>query len=59
MTTGVAVNMDGVGVGGRNGVGRFPGWMIQPLQDVVINIARIKGITLFILFSSLSLYPAS
>jgi hypothetical protein len=52
ITTGVAVKMDGVCVGGRNGVGAFPGWMIQPLHDAVINIARTKGIALFILFSS-------
>jgi hypothetical protein len=44
--------MDGVWVGGRNGVGGLPGWMIQPLQDASNSRARIKGIAVFILFSS-------
>jgi len=52
ITTGVGVNMDGVGVEGRNGVGPGSGWMIQPLQDVNIHANRIGRISFFIFFSS-------
>src|SRR5215213_28193 len=50
ITTGVAVRIDGVFVGGRKGVGGLngPGWSTQPLQDATKNIARMTGITFFI-----------
>jgi hypothetical protein len=46
ITTGVAVKMDGVFVGGRNGVGglKGPGWITQPLQDAKRSIIRIMRV---------------
>jgi hypothetical protein len=59
MTTGVAVKMEGVWVGGRNGVGGLPGgWMTQPLHDANNSPASITKTALFIFFSSSTLYPA-
>jgi hypothetical protein len=58
ITTGVGVNMDGVGVDGRKGVGPGKGWMIQPLQDDSRNINRIGRINFFIFSPLYSLYPA-
>jgi hypothetical protein len=51
MTTGVAVRMEGVFVGGRNGVGGLngPGWITQPLQDATKSIRNIVRITALIL----------
>jgi hypothetical protein len=59
ITTGVAVKMEGVLVGGRNGVGGLngPGWITQPLQDASRSIARSTGIVFFILFSSYDCIP--
>ena len=50
MMTGVAVNMDGVDVEGRNGVGWLPGsgWITQPLHEDSKNANRIAGINFFI-----------
>jgi hypothetical protein len=50
ITTGVGVKMDGVLVGGRNGVGGLngPGWITQPLQDAVISVSRMAGRVFFI-----------
>lgn len=50
ITTGVAVNIDGVGVEGKKGVGGFPGkgWMIQPLHEVSKTANRNVGTVLFI-----------
>ena len=50
ITTGVAVNMDGVGVSGRNGVGGLPGkgWITQPLHEVNNIATKIVGRILFI-----------
>jgi hypothetical protein len=48
ITTGVGVNMDGVGVDGKNGVGPGRGCIIQPLQDVNKNANRIGRIFFFI-----------
>jgi hypothetical protein len=49
-TTGVAVKIDGVFVGGRNGVGglKGPGWITQPLQDAKSSIARVIRVVFFI-----------
>jgi len=58
ITTGVGVNMDGVGVEGRNGVGPGSGWMIQPLQDVNIHANRIGRISFFIFSPLLLFYPS-
>jgi hypothetical protein len=48
ITTGVGVNIDGVGVDGRNGVGPGRGCMTQPLQDVNIYAKRTGKISFFI-----------
>jgi hypothetical protein len=40
--------MDGVLVGGKNGVGGFPGWITQPLQDAVSSISKINEMVFFI-----------
>jgi hypothetical protein len=51
ITTGVAVKIEGVFVGGRNGVGGLngPGWMTQPLQEAVSSIInRRTGMVFFI-----------
>jgi len=48
MIAGVGVNMYGVGVGGRNGVGPGMGWIIQPLQDDNRSMNTIEGIRRFI-----------
>lgn len=50
ITTGVEVNMDGVGVRGRNGVGALPGngWITQPLHEVSKTVSKIVGTILFI-----------
>jgi hypothetical protein len=50
ITTGVAVKMDGVFVGGKNGVGglKGPGWITQPLQDAKRSIMRMMRVILFI-----------
>lgn len=50
ITTGVAVNTDGVGVKGRNGVGGLPGngCMTQPLHEVSKIANKIVGTILFI-----------
>jgi hypothetical protein len=50
ITTGVAVKIDGVLVGGRNGVGglKGPGWITQPLQDAKSSIVRIMKLVFFI-----------
>jgi hypothetical protein len=58
ITTGVGVNMDGVGVGGRKGVGPGRGWMIQPLQDVSRNANKIGRVIFFIFSPLYLLYPA-
>jgi hypothetical protein len=62
ITTGVGVKMEGVLVGGRNGVGGLngPGWSTQPLQDAkrsIESISRIAGMVFFILFSSYHCTP--
>ena len=51
ITTGVAVTMDGVEVGGRNGVGGLPGkgWITHPLHELIKTAAKIAGTSLFIL----------
>ena len=56
ITTGVGVNMDGVGVDGKKGVGPGRGCIIQPLQDVSIHARRIGRIFFFIFYSSESFY---
>ena len=50
ITTGVAEKMDGVFVGGKNGVGGLngPGWITQPLQDAKRSIIRIMRVIFFI-----------
>jgi hypothetical protein len=53
ITTGVAVNIDGVFVRGRKGVGglKGPGWITQPLQDATKSVestTRITGMVFFI-----------
>jgi hypothetical protein len=48
ITTGVAVKIEGVEVGGRKGVGPGWGWMTQPLQDDSKPIVKIKRINFFI-----------
>ena len=55
ITIGVAVNIDGVGVKGMNGVGGFPGngCITQPLQEVSKTANKIMGTILFI-FSPLN-----
>ena len=59
ITTGVAVKMEGVWVGGRKGVGGLPGGrMTQPLQDANNSPANITKPAFFIFFSTSSLYPA-
>jgi len=59
-TIGVAVNIEGVRVGGRKGVGPPPGWMIQPLHADNINVMGIISMEHFIFFSSdRGLYPVS
>ena len=50
--TGVAVKIDGVLVGGRNGVGGFPGWITQPLQDAIVTIKNIVKIVNLVVFIS-------
>jgi hypothetical protein len=49
-TTGVAVKIEGVLVGGRKGVGgsNGPGWITQPLQADVSSINRIDTRVFFI-----------
>ena len=59
ITTGVGVNMDGVGVDGKKGVGPGRGCIIQPLQDVSIHASRIGRIFFFIFYSSESFYTLS
>jgi hypothetical protein len=59
ITTGVDVNIDGVGVEGRKGVGPGRGWITQPLQDDNRSIRRIGRINFFIFCPLCSLYPAS
>ena len=49
ITTGVGVNMDGVEVEGRKGVGPGNGWMIQPPQDVNRSANKIGRVSFFIL----------
>ena len=46
--TGVGLLMDGVRVGGRNGVGCGNGFTTQPLQDDRTIAKRIKKASLFI-----------
>ena len=58
ITTGVGVNMDGVGVGGRKGVGPGRGLIIQPLQDVSRNANKIGRVIFFIFSPLYLLYPA-
>lgn len=58
ITTGVGVNIDGVGVDGRNGVGPGRGCMIQPLQDVNRYAKRTGTISFFIFSPLASLYPS-
>jgi hypothetical protein len=50
ITTGVGECIDGVLVGGKNGVGGLygDGWKNQPLHDVSRNIARNVTVILFI-----------
>jgi hypothetical protein len=50
ITSGVAVKMDGVFVGGRKGVGglKGPGWITQPLQDAKSSIIRMMRVIFFI-----------
>jgi hypothetical protein len=50
ITTGVAVTIEGVFVGGRKGVGGLngPGWITQPLHEVVSSNSRIVKMDLFI-----------
>jgi len=55
ITTGVGVNMDGVDVTGKNGVGPGNGWITQPLQDDSRNISRNMGLNFFMIFSSFSI----
>lgn len=50
--TGVAVKIDGVLVGGRNGVGGLPGEITQPLQDAMENINSISKIVNLVFFIS-------
>jgi hypothetical protein len=46
ITTGVAVRIEGVLVGGRKGVGglKGPGWITQPLQDARKSTGNIRRI---------------
>ncbi len=53
ITTGVGVNMDGVGVDGKKGVGPGRDCIIQPLQDVSMHASRI-GRIFFLIFTPLS-----
>jgi len=55
ITTGVGVWIDGVGVGGKKGVGPGMGSKTQPLQDESRNPNRIRRIGVFIFFSSASI----
>lgn len=50
MITGVGECIEGVLVGGRNGVGGLygDGWKNQPLHDVSRNIARLMTVIFFI-----------
>jgi UDP-3-O-[3-hydroxymyristoyl] glucosamine N-acyltransferase len=58
ITTGVGVNIDGVDVAGKNGVGPGKGWMTQPLQADNSSANKI-GRMIFFIFSPLYLlYPA-
>ena len=58
ITTGVGVNMDGVGVDGRKGVGPGRGWMIQPLQDDNRSARRTGKMSFFIFSPLRSFYPS-
>ena len=59
ITTGVGVNMDGVSVAGRKGVGPGKGWITQPLQDVINRSANKLGrVSFFILSPRYLLYLA-
>jgi hypothetical protein len=49
-TMGVAVKIEGVPVGGKNGVGRLLGRNTQPLQEVMPNIKRINRIVSVVFF---------
>jgi hypothetical protein len=50
ITCGVAVKIEGVFVGGKNGVGGLngPGWITQPLQDAKSSIMMIMSVVFFI-----------
>ena len=58
ITTGVGVNMDGVGVAGKKGVGPGRGWMTQPPQEDSRDVNRNMGMSFFIFSPLISLYPA-
>ena len=59
ITTGVPVNMEGVGVNGRKGVGGLygKGWMTQPLHEDNRNVIRIAGMIFFISSPLRLFYP--
>jgi len=58
ITTGVAVNIDGVCVTGKNGVGPGRGWTTQPPQADMRNTNRNIGMSFFIFSPLFLLYPA-
>ena len=58
ITTGVAVNIEGVCVIGKNGVGPCGGWTTQPPQADMRNTNRNTGMSFFIFSPLVLLYPA-